>query len=103
LLISVEVPNTLTNLPNQVYDVQQFSTQPTVDPEIITFTQIGANSGNITFKIIRKSGIVIIYNVNQTIPWNATASQFSSMLNAFDAYNGFNSVVTLNKYDSSGN
>jgi hypothetical protein len=32
LLISVEVPNTLTNFPNQVYTVQQFSTQATVDP-----------------------------------------------------------------------
>jgi hypothetical protein len=103
LLISVEVPNTLTNLPNLVYSVQNIAIQPSVQPEIITFTQTGATGGTLNFHTVVQTGLVITYNVNYTVPWNATVSQFTSMLNAFQAFYGLNFVVTLQTFDVNGN
>jgi hypothetical protein len=76
---------------------------PTVQPEVLTFTQTGATGGTLNFQMIRKSGTIITYNVNYTVAWNATTSAFTNMLNAFDAFNGFNPVVTLQMFDQNGN
>ena len=102
MLVSVEVPNTLP-LPNRVYSVQKITIVPTVDPEIIVFTQTGATSGTMNFQILRKKGVTVTYNVNKTLNWNATPAEFTTMLNSFDIFKGFNPSVVLEKFDASGN
>lgn len=105
LLVSVEVPNTNVNLANQVYEVQQVALAPSqLTPEKINFTQTGADTGSMNFRIYRidPKTYKVLYDVNATIPWDASASSFQNMLNKFDLFYGYNPSVVLTKYDSDG-
>lgn len=102
MLVSVEVPNTLP-LPNKVYSVQKIAIVPTVVQEIITWTQTGATSGSTTFQLIRKKGVTVIYNVTRVLNWNASASDFQTMLVSFDLFKDYSPSVTLEKYDAADN
>lgn len=103
MLVSVESPNTNTNVPNQVYEVQTIAITPDVQPEIIKFTQTGAAGGTTNYKLVRKNPDgTIAYNVNKTINWNASANDFVNMLNSFESYYNYQPAVVLNMYDSAG-
>jgi hypothetical protein len=85
--------------------VQQVTIAPShIDPEIIIFTQIGATSGVIYFRILRRdSNLVVTYDVTVSLPWNASAATFTNMLSNFDIYYGYSPAVILTKFDAAGN
>jgi hypothetical protein len=41
--------------------------------------------------------------MSQSVAWNALASTFTSMLNQFDLFYGYNPTVVLTKFDAAGN
>ena len=56
------------------------------------------------YKIVIKNNqtLALTYNVNYTLPYNASASDFSSMLTTFSNFNGYSPVVTRTTYDYNG-
>lgn len=44
----------------------------------------------------------VLYDVNVSLAWNASASSFQYMLNQFDIFYGYNPTVVLTKYDATG-
>ena len=70
LQISVEVPNDDSSIRGNAYAVHQFHTFFDPDPEILEFTQIGAQSGTITMRLIRRQGLTVYYDNQRTIAFD---------------------------------
>lgn len=58
LKISVQVPNSDTTLPKQLYEVNHIETGFINDPEILQFTLDGANGGNFNLSYTRFSNLI---------------------------------------------
>ena len=80
LQISVEIPNDNDNVTGNVFGVHKFRTFFDPDPEILEFTQKGAQSGYITMKLIRRQGLTITYQNQRTIPYNCSIENFLQAL-----------------------
>lgn len=90
---------------SQGYDVFDLRVQPAqIAAEVLQFVHSGANGGTVNYRLTRMdvSGSVL-YNVNRTVNWNATATEFNAMLNAFDTFQGFDARVTSTRRDAAGN
>ena len=64
----------------------------------------GINAGTIMYKIVIKDPktLALTYNVNKTLNYNATASDFAGMLTTFASFSSYSPSVTLTLYDFSG-
>jgi hypothetical protein len=64
----------------------------------------GAISGSINLKLVRKDKTgATIYNVNKTVTYGCSASNFQNALNDFNSFSSFFISVTRNVFDSANN
>ena len=90
LQISVEVPNTsLKKKLGNVFAVHKFNTSFTPEPQIMDFVQMGAQSGEITMRLIRRRNLVTVYNLSKTIPYNCSEEDFIKTIKSFSGYSEY--------------
>ena len=99
--ISVEIPNTDADALYQTYQIDRISTNTTVQPEVITFSMVGATGGNIQLRITRQKGFEVVYEKKVNVTYGCSASSFLSILKQFDGYSSYVPSVVKTMYDSS--
>lgn len=102
--IEVDVPNSNTNLPFQAYEVDKIVIGSAIQPEVVNYTLTGGSTGSINLKIVRVGSTgKVTYNVNKTIVYGCSDTDFKNALNSFDSFSSFRISVTRFIYDGSGN
>ncbi len=99
--LNVDVPNNDSTLPFQAFEVDKIVLTSNVTPEIVTYTFTAGNPGNINMRLVRTdSKGSISYNVNTTVAYGCTASQFANALNQFNSFSPFRISVTRDMYNN---
>lgn len=71
---------------------------------MVNYTLTGGSSGSINLKLARVNAAgKITYNVNKTILYGCSDTDFKNALNGFDTFSSFSISVTRYIYDGSGN
>jgi hypothetical protein len=101
---SVEVPNNNTDLINTMPEIQNISIRATVDPEILKFTQTGANYGNMSINIQMQYAWsnTSFYNATATISHNASVEELQAALKTFYSFSNFSCIITRDVFDVNG-
>ena len=70
---------------------------------MVNYTLTGGSTGSINLKIARvNTAGKITYNVNKTIAYGCSDTDFKNALNSFDTFSSFRISVTRFIYDGSG-
>lgn len=99
--VSVEVPNSDASASFLAYQIDQITTNSTIQPEIKVFTMT-ATTGTLELRVVRQdpTTFAVTYDKKVNVTFGSTASTFESALSNFDGYNNMGLTVVRKCYDA---
>lgn len=98
------MPNNNTKLDYKSYQVDQIDTGADHQSEVMVYVMAGGTGGLIDLKIVRSNTDgKIVYNVNRTVSYGCSASEFNSALSYFNSFYPYKHSTQRFTFDSSNN